>query len=167
MGVEALGVELNGSQLRTTLTLKRFTRLHRALGHALSLRRVSGDCVRVLVGHCTFCALVRRPGLSVFHDVDKFMNSVGPEGAELWASARRELEVFRGLLVLLVSDWWTPWNRDVLASDASLTGYGVASSRWTVAEVSRIGRVRERDRFLDPSVVSARRSAIRASGLTR
>ena len=38
---------------------------------------------------------------------------------------------------------------------------------WPLSEVSRVGRIRERDRFLDPIEPSARKSALRASGLTK
>ena len=33
------------------------------------------------------------------------------QAAELWAEVSYELQVFRGLLLVLHSEWWYPWNR--------------------------------------------------------
>ena len=49
-----LGVELDGQCLCTKVTHKRFWRVRRALEHVESHRRISGDMLRVLLGHCTF-----------------------------------------------------------------------------------------------------------------
>ena len=65
----------------------------------------------------------------------------------------------------LVSDWALPWNPEVLATDASLEGWAISSSRWAPADVALVGRNRERDRFLDPLALDARRAALGDAGL--
>eukprot|EP00959_Pyramimonas_sp_CCMP1952_P017563 372798-Pyramimonas_sp.AAC.1 len=63
-------------------------------------------------------------------------------------------------MVLLVSDWEADWNPMIVASDASEWGYGLCS-RWVGAdEAAAVGRVRERDRYLDPDHVAARAAAL-------
>ena len=37
-----------------------------------------------------------------------------------------------GVMILIEADWAQPWFPCVLASDASLSGYGVAQSFWSV-----------------------------------
>ena len=50
------------------------------------------------------------------------------------------------------------------ASDARLSGYGVCVSTWKLG-VDGVGRVAERDRFLDAEAADACRSALGATGL--
>jgi len=76
-----------------------------------------------------------------------------------------ELQAFAGLVFYLQSDWVVPWNRLVLASDASETGWALARSWWNLNDVKAAGRIRERDRFRLASVVGARASAFKAAGL--
>ena len=64
--MKASGVELDSRLLRTSVTRDRYWRLHGALSHFLMKEKAKGEMF-VLVGHCTYEALVRRPVLSVFH----------------------------------------------------------------------------------------------------
>ena len=151
--------------MSTAVSQKRLWRLRGGLSYALGVRRMSGDCMRVLIGHCTFCALVRRCSLSCFHECYQFIAACGPLPAAVWPGCIAELRCFRGMLPLLVSDWGLPWNREVYATDASLDGFGISVATWPTADVSAIGRVPERDRFRDEDAMSARRSALGAAGL--
>ncbi|CAE7283511.1 nhaD [Symbiodinium necroappetens] len=67
---------------------------------------------------------------------------------------------------MLVQDWWRPWNRMVLSSDASLKGYGVCRAWWPRSKVAECGRQSERSRFRRVSAHSARESALQAAGLS-
>ena len=82
--------------MATTLTAKRFWKLREGIGALLAARRVSGDCLRVIIGHCTFAALLVRPLLSCFHDCYRFVEACGPRAEPLWKGCRSELTAFRG-----------------------------------------------------------------------
>ena len=84
-------------------------------------------------------ALLVRPALSCFRDCYRFIEACGPRAEPLWKGCRAELAAFRGLLVTLVSDWALPRNPEVVATDASLDGWAVSSSRWSPADVALVG----------------------------
>ena len=113
--VEALGVVLDSRRLLTRLTAKRFWRVHGAIGALCRRRRVTGRQLEVVLGHATFCALLRRETLTVFHTLYPFIRKFRDTPAALWDSCRAELLCFRGLMITLVSPWALPWNEYVLA----------------------------------------------------
>ena len=164
-GIEVLGVVVDGQRLQTRPTSKRLWRVRQAITGMLQLRAVRGDDLRVLLGHCTYLGLVRRPVLCVFHACYRFVTKMNGESAPLWNSCREELVTFRGLLPLIVSDWWLPYNRWVQCSDASESGFGIAGSFWNLEALCSVGRCRERGRFRSEGAVDARRSALSAAGL--
>ena len=61
------------------------------------------------------------------------------------------------------SDWARPWLPGVLASDASLSGYGVAQSFWNPSDVATVGRIAEVRRWRCGAVL-ARRHAFESAG---
>eukprot|EP00959_Pyramimonas_sp_CCMP1952_P432844 9064446-Pyramimonas_sp.AAC.1 len=63
-------------------------------------------------------------------------------------------------MVLLVSDWESNWAPLIVASDASGWGCGLCGLWSSVDDVAAVGRVRERDRYLDPDHVAARAAAL-------
>ena len=145
--IEALGVELDGERHRVRLSSSRYWRLDSALRWALSRRTLRGDQLEVLLGHCTFAAMVDRSLLSVFHTVYKFVRSMYHSAAPLWKSCRDELQAFPGALPLLSADWRLPWNGEVYSVDSSSFGYGVCTSGWPSERVADVARVSERSRF--------------------
>ena len=95
--MKALGIELDSRLLRTSVKRERYWRLYGALSYLLSRGNANGEMVEVLVGHCTYGALVRRPVLSVFHCVYRFMLAERGKQVELWPSVVEELRVLRGV----------------------------------------------------------------------
>ena len=75
--------------------------------------------------------------------------------------------MFRGLLTLMVQDWWRPWNCCVLQTDASESGWGMAQSFWPQHVVEQVGRLPERARFRSALGRPARESALAAANLGR
>ena len=65
-GGEALGISIDGRRHRTSNTVKRFGRLRQSLSYVLSLGRVAGWVLEVMVGRCTYFGLVSRGISSVF-----------------------------------------------------------------------------------------------------
>ncbi|CAE7886307.1 unnamed protein product, partial [Symbiodinium necroappetens] len=80
----------------------------------------------------------------------------------LWKSVADELDMFRHLAVLGVSDFKSPWSQEVLCTDASLSGYAVMSRSASPEVVGELGRHDERWRFRlgDAKHVAPRASAL-------
>ena len=66
-------------------------------------------------------------------------------------------------MILIELDRARPWLPGVLASDASLSGYGAAQSFWNRSDVSTVGRVPEVTR-LRCGAVFVRRHAFESAG---
>ena len=158
--IDALGCRLSGTKRRACLKPARFWRLRQGIRYLLGLRSVSGRVVEVILGHCTYCALLNRSLLSVFSSIYKFVRKTYDARAPLWASVREELQTFLGLLPLCYADWSREWNTMVSASDASLSGFGVCARKLSRELVGAIGRVPERERFRRGPTLGARAAAL-------
>jgi hypothetical protein len=126
--------------------------------------RCSGRVLEVVIGHCTFAALVNHMTLNVFHRVYRFIQSCYWSPAPFWRSVSDELVTFLGVMWFLQSDWTLPWNPYVCAADSSTTGFGISHSLWPVDAVKSVRRVRERSRFWHVGAVGARESALQTAG---
>ena len=162
--VEALGCIVEGNKLRSRITVERLWKVHQGVEGLLRRRRCSGRALEIVVGHLTFCGLMCRTSLSILHSVYAFIQKFRDSVGQLWPSIIRELRAFKGILFLLVQDWWRPWNRMVLSSDASPHGYGVCQAWWPRCQVAECGRQSERARFRRVSSHSARESALQSAG---
>ncbi|CAK0862261.1 unnamed protein product [Prorocentrum cordatum] len=138
---EALGVTLDGQKHQTLVNHRRYWKVRLGLRWALSLRRLVGRELEVLLGHCTFVGLMCRETLSVWHTVYTFIRERYWAKSDMWESARQELECFLGLMPLLRSEWDRPWLTQVLSVDASPCGWGIASSEFVVSMVKKQGRI--------------------------
>ncbi|MCH1571346.1 MAG: hypothetical protein L7S64_08375, partial [Longimicrobiales bacterium] len=163
-GADTLGVAVGSRGLFTAPTTKRLRILRRALGGFLSLSYCTGVVVEVLLGHCTYAALTCRPLLSVFCAAYAFVRKAGPDAWKIWPAVREEFRHFRALLALCRSDWTRQWSGYVYASDASETGFGIATAYWPRDVVSACGRTTERSRFKRLPGASARVHALEAAG---
>ncbi|CAE7243495.1 pksN [Symbiodinium natans] len=161
--VDALGCRLSGRQCRASLKPARMWRLRQGIRHMLKMRCVSGRVLEVLIGHATYCSLLNRCLMPIFHATYKFIRKHYGERVTLWATVRREFEVFAALLPLCFSDWSRAWNGYISASDASLTGFGVCGRRIDPEIAAQVGRVPERERFRRCPSTSARASALSAA----
>ena len=165
--IKALGVELDGKSLTSKISPDRFHRVRQGLRCILHRGRCSGRVLEILVGHCTYCGLMNRSLLSVFHNCYKFIRSTYYVSTKLWASVASELRAFCGLMPFLRADWCRPWNGTVAVSDASEEGFGVCASSLHSEVVASIGRVSERDRFRRCSGHSAREAALTSAGFVK
>ena len=152
---EVIGLELNGLERKGRLSVTRRWRLRQAVRGMLDRRLVSGREVEVMIGHLTFAMLLNRPALSTFRAVYDFSRKHYHAPHKLWDSARRELKIALGLIILLEVDWSLPWCTTVTCSDATLHGYACHEAEWSPEEVRSTGRWSDRWRFrlgagLDP-----------------
>ena len=136
-----MGTHLDGRRLRTLIKSQRYWKLKLAIRYALRRKKLDGITVEIIVGHCTFCALICRGTLSVFHTVYRFIAVSYYEQSVVWDSVREELQAFCGLMCFLVADWALPWNNMVSASDASESGYGISVSYWDRSDVAAVGNI--------------------------
>ncbi|CAK0880601.1 unnamed protein product [Prorocentrum cordatum] len=131
MEAETLGTEVSGPRWKTRVTQERFWWIRQAINGLRRRRRLTGWAVEVLVGHCTCSGLPARGALSVIHAAHAFTRKFYATTATPWLDTRAELEVFRGLLIFLESDWALLWKELAVATDSSL----------------KAGRMQERARF--------------------
>ena len=102
--IQTLGVSLDGANLTTSLTPERFHRVRQGVRGLLHRGRCSGKMLEIVVGHCTYCGLLHRGALSVFHAVYKFIQRHYSDTVKLWPSVKVELRVFAGLMPFLCKD---------------------------------------------------------------
>ena len=81
---DTLGVHFSAKDKGFRPTAKRYWTLRQALWWLLSRRRVRGEQLEVLLGHATFCALIKRSTLSVFHVIYKFIHRNYLDAQPLW-----------------------------------------------------------------------------------
>ncbi|CAK9009278.1 Protein kinase domain-containing protein [Durusdinium trenchii] len=165
--IKALGVQMDGKLLKSTLTPDRFHRVRQGVRGLLRRGRCTGKVLEIVIGHCTYCGLMNRCLLSTFHASYKFIRNSYYEAAPLWNSVKAELRAFSGLMALLVADWSRPWNSVVTVSDASEEGFGVCAAAWEPQVAAEVGRVSERDRFRRAGGHSARESALTSAGFVK
>lgn len=163
-GADTLGVAVGTKGLCTAPTGRRLRFLRRALGRCLSLSNSTGECVEVLLGHCTYTALACRLLLCVFSASYAFVRSAGPRATKIWPTVRESFKHFRGLLALCTSDWMRQWSTYVTQTDASESGYAIATSTWPREVVASWGRTTERSRFKRLPGGSARAHTLVSAG---
>ncbi|CAK0863884.1 unnamed protein product [Prorocentrum cordatum] len=124
----------------------RFWKVYVGLGVLLARGCATGRALEMLLGRCAFCGLALRGSLSCWRASYRFIQRRYLEPARLWPEVVKEVKMFRGLLVLMVQDWWRPWNHCVLQTDASEIGWGMAQSFWPLRVVEEVGGLPERAR---------------------
>ena len=164
---ESLGTSLDCRRQVTALTVKRFWRLYKSISAILRRKKISGMCLEIVLGHCTFCALVDRRLLSLFHAVYRFVQANYTRAAPIWVSVRFELQCFRDLMIYLMCPWRLPWSPVVTATDSSLSGFGATRATLPPSVVSQHGRQSERPRFKKLPQGSARTKALIEAGVVQ
>ena len=165
--VDALGVTVDGGAALTTINVDRMWKIRQGIRGILQRGRCSGVVLEVILGHCTFAALVNRLTLSIFDDCYKFMKANYFTTTKLWPSVIEELAAFGDGIFLLEQSWTRQWNQLVGCGDASLTGYGICHSWWPKHEVASVGRISERSRFRRTQFHSAREAALISAGFAK
>ena len=80
--------------------------------------------------------------MCAIHTCYRFIQCRHLENGPIWNEVLAELRGFRGLLLVLSSSWWLPWNPCVLQSDASLQEWAWAHSFWSRDRVAEVARTR-------------------------
>ena len=161
----ALGIAVHVGEFETRTEHHRWWTLKVALTALLQRQKVAGWEVELYLGHMTFVGLMSREVLSCFHTVYRFIQSAYWTREPLWPSVRAELVGFLGLMIFLRSSWTRSWLPMVYQTDASPSGFGVATSWWSRARVADVGRVLERRRY-KLGASQAREHAAAAAGFS-
>ena len=154
---------LDSERQETYNTPKRFGRIYKAITAVLGMRVVRGWIIEVLVGHCTHFSMVRRGLLCIFNASYASIRKHYDQPVQLWITVRDELYVFLSLMLFGVSCWWLPRSSLIYCYDASLSGFGVASSEVTLQQAAYIGRIKEKRRW-KLGVESSRFDSLQAAG---
>ncbi|CAK0845014.1 unnamed protein product [Prorocentrum cordatum] len=105
--------------------------------------------IRVFLGHCVQHCLLLRPALSIFRLLYRFVDAQGQgPPVALSAGARREIQLFRGLIFQAVVFLDRPMSSLVLCSDSSEAGYALHRRRADVRLLRQLAATRERWRFV-------------------
>ena len=134
-----LGGIIDGQAGLVRTTSERSWRLRRVCKHILQ-NPVSSKLVQQVLGHSMVVLVLNRSGMGIFRSAYDFA-AKEYKRKDPWPSAKREFEIFAGLLPMLVADLRQPWSQVVTVTDASLQGYGICekefpedcSAGWTMA----------------------------------
>lgn len=144
---ESLGVRINGLSGEVQATPHRDWRLHRALPFLSKRPVISGEQLQVILGHVTVRALINRNLMGIMRHAYVFVEKCYAVRVRLWRSVAEELDIFRSLMPLGISNFRSPWDEHPLCTDACLSGYAVMESSHGQDVAALHGRHDERWRF--------------------
>ena len=148
--IESLGLEFNfeGGGVVVRNTRKRAWRLWLATKALTRRQRVSGDILRVWLGHVNFYFQLNRSCLSVLSACYRFAALHLGRRGRVWPNVRKELRQVMGLIFLVEVDMAAPRVGTVHVGDASMHGFSLMKTEASREEIDRELRVRERWRFI-------------------
>ena len=144
------------SGVRVRAKTDRAWKLYLATGSLLKRRRVSGEVMRIWLGHINFHFMLCRPALSVLSSCYKFAMQHLHHRYPLWPSVRRELKIVKGLIFTVERNLSAAICPEVHVGDSSDKGFGLMVTNATVQQVKAELQHRERWRFRysrEPTVV--------------
>ena len=147
VGGETLGWKFGDNSAEVTMTPRRLWKLRLAVVELLSQGWATGKLLEKIVGHLTFASLLRRELLSCFQATYVYIKKCYHVHSRIWPQVVRELKWACSLLPLVCRNMAAPWSSEVLATDASHWGRGVAKLKSSVERVRAQARVQDRWRF--------------------
>ena len=142
------GVRVRGKRARVW-------RLWGATRALLRRRRVSGETLRIWLGHVNFHFLLARPLLSTLSATYKFAITHLGHRFPLWPSVRREIKTVLGLLLTVEKNLSAPLNSEVYIGDSSDRGFGMLSRQARHEHIQKELTWLERWRFLESDDVTS------------
>ena len=126
--IECLGVEVNGDTGEVGVSVTKVHKLRIATLALLDRGWCTGVELSQLIGKWTWCMLIRRPALSIFSAVYRFILITKQKRYQLWPSLRRELHTAAMMAPLLFTNIRSEFIPRVIASDASEEAQGVVAT---------------------------------------
>ena len=142
--------------LRVRSKKDRAWRLWLATKGILSRRRVSGEVLRVWLGHVNYHFLLCRPLLSTLSSCYSFCHSHLGHRFPLWPSVRKEIKLVLNLIFTVEKNLSAPLCPEVHVGDSSDRGYGLLVTSAPLKRIKSELQFREKWRFLEsqePEVV--------------
>jgi hypothetical protein len=129
--VKVIGVQMNGSKQRIFIDGADIVSLIGRTQFILNVGQCTGHCMSVLIGHWCWYLLLNRPLLSILNECYRFIQVFGTnvDNKYIWSSMKNELLMVCCLSPLLQLDLSTEVSQRIIASDASMSGYGVVTNR--------------------------------------
>lgn len=124
-------------------------RLYEAARELLKRKRLSGDLVRVIIGHYNHYFTLARPAMSVFFHCDRFIQEHVWVIARVPNAVKQELLIGMGLIFLAEVRIGMPRSRCVHCVDASARGYAMLERDVDPHSLEEVCFWRERWRFVD------------------
>ena len=147
--IETLGLEFDFSQgcvVRNTRL--RAWRLWLATRGMAKRQRLSGELVRVWLGHVNFYFAIARPCLSVLSSCYRFASQNLGRRAVVWPNVRKELREVMGLIFMVEHDLLSERSPLVHLGDSSMFGFSLMSTVATDAEIKKELEVKEKWGFI-------------------
>ena len=126
--IECLGMTVNGRSGDVGVSVKKIHQLRLDTLALLEHETCTGTTMAHIIGRWTWCAMARRPLLSVFSSVYRFILISKGRQYPMWSSVRRELQCVAMLAPLLYTNIRSSFMDRVIASDASEFAQGVVST---------------------------------------
>jgi hypothetical protein len=124
-GLECLGVFVDGRNGEVGLSVPKLQALRMSTLRMLATGEATGRELSHLVGRWTWAMLVRRPAMSIFSAVYRFIECAHDSCYTIWSSVRRELLAAAYIAPLMYASIRCDWSPIVIASDASELAAGV------------------------------------------
>ncbi|KAL0630595.1 hypothetical protein Q9L58_010558 [Maublancomyces gigas] len=140
-GLECLGVFVDGRNCEVGLSVPKLQALRMSTLRILAVGEATGRELSHLVGRWTWAMLVRRPAMSIFSAVYRFIECAHDSSYTIWPSVRRELLAATGIAPLLYASIRCDWSPIVIASDASELAAGVVYTQVQPSEVRHLSLV--------------------------
>ncbi len=128
--VKVLGIMIHGRKQRMMVAGDELVSLQYKTLHLLHVGECTSNELSILVGHWVWFLLLKRPLLSILQRTYKFIQQFRYETAlkSIWITIQRELTLLCCLCPLLSIDLNIQFCDRVVATDASLIGFGVMSN---------------------------------------
>ena len=147
--LETLGLSFSfGSHVRVRAKPQRAWRLWLATRALLRRRRVSGEALRVWLGHVNFHFMLNRPLLACLSATYKFSLLHLGHRFPMWPSVRKELKTVMHLLFVVEHNLSAEVCEEVHVGDASDRGFGLMTCRASRERIQHEMRYEERWRFI-------------------
>ena len=148
--LDSLGMTFDlSSGVRVRAKKDRTWRLFAATKAILRRKRVSGDLIRVWLGHVNYHFLLSRPLMSILSATYKFSLSHLGHRFPMWPEVRREMKLVMALLFTVEKDLSAEVCSEVHVGDASDRGFGFMSTDGTARRVKDEMKYDERWRFIE------------------
>ena len=147
--MDTLGLRFEfGDEVRVRARPDRAWNLWAATRALLHRRRISGDILRVWLGHINFHFQLCRPALSAISACYKFASEHLGHRYPMWPSVRRELRIALGLIFLAEKSLSARVSSEVHLGDSSDRGYALMVTEASEKQIRQEMQFREKWRFL-------------------